>query len=192
MKTFTIDANNQILVFSSKKEAAAASATPFDAFASQSEFAELTAEWPMQRLVGLWNSLPGVSAVAKFTSRKIATERLWKALQGLDIAPRTTEQEATVPAPETKPTESQELPIAETLQPEEAPVVAEAQQPDEVLAIIEAPQLEAPAAAEPQASAEPPTSQEVAPTAAAEPVDDAGAEVADAAPVESAPVEQTS
>ena len=32
MKTFTIDADNNISVFTSKKEAAAASATPFDPF----------------------------------------------------------------------------------------------------------------------------------------------------------------
>jgi hypothetical protein len=42
MKTFTIDNDNQISVFASKKEAAAAS-TPFDPFASQGELAELAA-----------------------------------------------------------------------------------------------------------------------------------------------------
>jgi hypothetical protein len=44
MKTFTIDADNNISVFTSKKEAAAASATPFDPFTSQSELAELAPE----------------------------------------------------------------------------------------------------------------------------------------------------
>jgi hypothetical protein len=77
MKTFTIDNDNQISVFASEKEAAAAS-TPFDPFASQSERAELAAAWPMSRLVAIWNSTPAVSAVAKFTNRKIATERIWK------------------------------------------------------------------------------------------------------------------
>jgi hypothetical protein len=47
MKTFTIDAQNHITVFASKKEAAAASAT--DPFASQEELAELTADWPARR-----------------------------------------------------------------------------------------------------------------------------------------------
>jgi len=42
MKTFTIDADTS--TFASKKEAAAASATPFDPFASQDEFADLAAE----------------------------------------------------------------------------------------------------------------------------------------------------
>ena len=44
MKTFTIDADTNISAFASKKEAAAASATPFDPFASQDEFADLAAE----------------------------------------------------------------------------------------------------------------------------------------------------
>jgi hypothetical protein len=89
MKTFTIDADNNISVFTSKKEAAAASATPFDPFNSQSELAELAADWPMSRLVEIWNSIPGVTAVTKFTNRKTATERIWKAIQGLgNTAPK--------------------------------------------------------------------------------------------------------
>jgi hypothetical protein len=65
MKTFTIDADNNISVFTSKKEAAAASATSFDRFTSQSELAELATDWPMARLVEIWNSIPGVTAVTK-------------------------------------------------------------------------------------------------------------------------------
>jgi hypothetical protein len=105
MRTFTIDGNSQILVFASKKEAAAASAT--DAFTNQDEFAELTAEWPMQRLVGIWNGLPGVNPISKFTSRKIAVDRLWKAIQDREVAakpepaaPETTVADATIPAGE--------------------------------------------------------------------------------------------
>jgi hypothetical protein len=44
-----------------------------------------------KRLVEIWNSLPGVKLVTKFTNRKVATERIWKAIQGLgevaDAAP---------------------------------------------------------------------------------------------------------
>jgi hypothetical protein len=32
----------------------------------------------MGRMVEIWNSIPGVTAVSKFTNRKIATERIWK------------------------------------------------------------------------------------------------------------------
>ena len=87
MKTFSIDNDNHISVFASKKEAAATSATPFDPFTSQSELAELAAAWPAIRLIEIWNSIPGISAVTKFTSRKTATERIWKAIQNCKPTP---------------------------------------------------------------------------------------------------------
>ena len=37
----------------------------------------------MGRMVEIWNSLAGVKPVTKFANRKVATERIWKALQGL-------------------------------------------------------------------------------------------------------------
>src|SRR4051794_41744425 len=84
MKTFSIDAENNITVFASKKEAVAASATPFDPFTSAEELAELATAWPMSRLVEIWNSIPGVTPVTKFTNKKVATERIWKAIQTLE------------------------------------------------------------------------------------------------------------
>src|SRR5215470_13775376 len=106
MKTFTIDSDNNITVFASKKEAAAASTTPFDPFASQSELAELAADWPMSRLVEIWNSIPGVSAVTKFTSRKIAVDRIWKAIQNLGASERKTAEAVAEPVADA-PTEAQ-------------------------------------------------------------------------------------
>jgi hypothetical protein len=141
MKTFTIDAENQITVYASKKEAAAASAT--DAFAAQEEIAELTAEWPMQRLVGIWNSLPGVNQVSKFTSRKIAVERLWKVLQGLDVTPAAPNAEVSVPAPEPV-AEPQEAIGVETVTVAEAPAIVEEQA--EAAAEVSAQPVEQPAA----------------------------------------------
>jgi len=160
MKTFTIDNDNQISVFASKKEAAAAS-TPFDPFASQSELAELTAAWPMSRLVEIWNNTPGVTAVSKFTNRKIATERIWKAIQNLGVAPKpeTTETaivEAPVcPEPKQKPegaaaevAEPQPAVATEEAQPE--PVIAEAQpNPEAAIGAQLAEQPEAVASSEP-------------------------------------------
>jgi hypothetical protein len=135
MKTFTIDNDNQISVFASKKEAAAAS-TPFDPFASQSELAELAAAWPATRLVAIWNSIPGVSAVAKFTNRKIATERIWKAIQNL---PPVAKVEAAVPEPVTA-AESQPEPAIVDPQPNQE-VAGEqvAQQPEAVASSEPAP-----------------------------------------------------
>ena len=39
-----------------------------------------------KRLVEIYNSLPGVTPVKKFANRKVATERIWKAIQGLGQA----------------------------------------------------------------------------------------------------------
>ena len=50
-------------------------------FASEQELEELVHEWPMKRLVEIWNHLPGVEPVARFTDRKTAIRRIWRALQ---------------------------------------------------------------------------------------------------------------
>jgi hypothetical protein len=42
-------------------------------FASEKELQELINEWPMKRLVEIWNRLPGVEPVARFTDRKTGT-----------------------------------------------------------------------------------------------------------------------
>jgi hypothetical protein len=49
-------------------------------FTSEQELRELD-EWPMKRLVEIWNRLPGVESVARFTDRKTAIRRIWRALQ---------------------------------------------------------------------------------------------------------------
>jgi hypothetical protein len=50
-------------------------------FASEQELQELAGAWPMKRLVEIWNRLPGIEPVARFTDRKIALRRIWRALQ---------------------------------------------------------------------------------------------------------------
>ena len=50
-------------------------------FASEKELQELAHEWPMKRVVEIWNRLPGVEPVARFTDRKTAIRRIWRALQ---------------------------------------------------------------------------------------------------------------
>jgi uncharacterized protein DUF3489 len=84
--TFTIDTENNISAFATPEEAAAATATPFDSFSSQKELAELAKAWPAERLVAVWNSLPGVTAVESFKSSKAAVGRIWGRIQGLGDA----------------------------------------------------------------------------------------------------------
>ena len=50
-------------------------------FASERELQELASAWPMKRLVEIWNRLPGVEPVARFTDRKTAVRRIWRAVQ---------------------------------------------------------------------------------------------------------------
>jgi NAD-dependent oxidoreductase involved in siderophore biosynthesis len=81
--TFTIDTENNITAHGTPEEAAATTATPFDSFTSQQELAELAKAWPAERLVAIWNSLPGVTPVKKFKDHKTAISRVWKRIQGL-------------------------------------------------------------------------------------------------------------
>lgn len=83
MTIFTIDAQNNITAFATPEEAAAASTTPFDSFSSQPELAELATNWAGDRLVEIWNGLPGATAVTKFKDRKTAITRIWKAIEHL-------------------------------------------------------------------------------------------------------------
>src|SRR5262249_30030455 len=52
-------------------------------FKSESEWARLAANWPVSRLVEIWNHLPGVRPIQKFTNRKSAIRRIWSAIQKL-------------------------------------------------------------------------------------------------------------
>jgi hypothetical protein len=81
--TFTIDNENNISAFATPEEAAANAATPFDTFTSEQELAELATPWPAERLVAIWNSLPGVTPVKKFKDRKTAIGRIWARIQTL-------------------------------------------------------------------------------------------------------------
>lgn len=84
--TFTINNENNITAYGTLEEAAAATAPSFDTFASQKELAELTAAWPAERLVAIWNSLPGVEPVEGFKSAKAAANRIWQRIRGLGEA----------------------------------------------------------------------------------------------------------
>jgi hypothetical protein len=50
-------------------------------FASEQELQRLASTWPMKRLVEIWNRLPGVAPVTRFTDRKTAIGRIWRTLQ---------------------------------------------------------------------------------------------------------------
>ncbi len=160
MKTFTIDETNNITAYGSRKEA---KETGAPAFASEVEFADAIGN-DTKRLIEIWNSLPGVTPVKKFTNRKVATERIWKAIQQLG-GPVAAAPAAEPPAEVTAP-----VPIPEPETPFDG---------------IEASQD--PVASEPQASIETAVAQVEdqpadAQAEAGEPVATAGAQEPDVAP----------
>ena len=67
MPTFSIDAENSITALGSQQ-------ADFEGeiFANQKELADLAAKWPANRLIEVWNGIPGLTPVKKFTDRKSA------------------------------------------------------------------------------------------------------------------------
>ena len=103
MKHFTINAENNITVHVSRK---AARETDAGVFATEEQFADLIGP-DNKRLLEIWNSLPGVKPVTKFTSRKTATERIWKALQSLgEATPAATPEPVAPQTPDVAPEEA--------------------------------------------------------------------------------------
>jgi hypothetical protein len=175
MKTFTIDAENNITVHTSKK---AAKETGAPAFASEVEFAELIGT-DNKRLVAIWNSIPGVTPIAKFANRKAATQRIWTAIQSLGesaAAPAQAEEAAATPevSPAPEVATASEAIVEPSVEPSPA---AEVAQIDTTL----------PAEVSEQAT---PQAEPETPLAPAEPVATPGAQGADVAPAEAAPTKQ--
>jgi hypothetical protein len=83
---FTIDVENNISAFATQEEAAATITIPYESFASEKELTQLAAAWPAERLVGIWNSLPGVKPVETFKTAKSGAGKIWANVQNLGKA----------------------------------------------------------------------------------------------------------
>jgi len=79
MTTFTIDSADHIATTTGTHKPEVT-----DHFGTLDELGHLAETWPAARLVSIWNSLPGATAVKRFTDRKTAVSRIWKALQNGD------------------------------------------------------------------------------------------------------------
>ena len=77
MPTFIVDGENRIRIIRSEEGITQGR----KAFTTKQSLAELAAQWPGKRLVQVWNTIPGVKPTNRFTDRKIAMDRIWKALQ---------------------------------------------------------------------------------------------------------------
>ena len=100
MTTFAIDTDNSITAYLAGEPIPEGHAR----FSSEKELAKLAVNWPAERLVEIWNGFAGVppfgdlKPVKKFTDRKTAVARIWKAVQALTptpaphVAPAATKQ----------------------------------------------------------------------------------------------------
>src|SRR6267142_945165 len=102
MATFTIDSENNITGYAFGE---AIPDNDSERFTTESELAQLAAQWPAARLIEVWNSIPGLTPVRKFTSRKTAVARIWKAAQSLVSGPNA-------PDVRTKPAKSRKRPTS--------------------------------------------------------------------------------
>ncbi len=75
MKTFTIDTENHITVFTRRKQMPQQDGG-VAIFSTAEELGATATDWPAARLPAIWNSLPGVKPVHKFTDRKTAARRI--------------------------------------------------------------------------------------------------------------------
>ena len=112
MTLFAIDADNNITTYPAAEKIPEGQ----ERFTNEKELAALVANWPADRLISVWNSFAGVAGfgadlkpVKKFTNRKTAIARIWKAIQKLDGASEagttaTAEAAAATPAKATPKT----------------------------------------------------------------------------------------
>ncbi|MCL4796547.1 MAG: DUF3489 domain-containing protein [Bryobacteraceae bacterium] len=107
MTIFAIDAENTITAYLAGESIPEDHAT----FSSEKELTKLAAAWPMARFVEVWNNFAEVppfgdlKPVKKFTDRKSAITRIWRAIQALTPTPAPTAAPAA-PAPKRKATKA--------------------------------------------------------------------------------------
>ena len=91
MKTFVIDSAGKISTV--QPESVTEGQTTFT---TDTELATVTSHWPNGKFVEIWNQLPGVTPIRKFTDRESAVARIWKAVQTLEpaVAPQPAHKRA--------------------------------------------------------------------------------------------------
>lgn len=107
MTIFAIDPDNTVTAY------LAGDSIPEDhaTFSTEKEFTKVSANWPISGFVEVWNSFAEVppfgdlKPVKKFTDRKTAVARIWRAIQALTPTPAPTAAPAA-PAPKRKATKA--------------------------------------------------------------------------------------
>ena len=115
MSTFTIDSDNNITAYAGPEQVTPNEGTGLTQFASPAALAKVAADWPLSRLVEIWNSIPGHRLVKKFQDRNKAVARVGSAIQPLaghsETAARQSEPRtaAAKPPKQREPTEKDGL-----------------------------------------------------------------------------------
>jgi hypothetical protein len=128
MKVFTIENETNNIMVHASAEAAEAMANA-ERFRNEAGLTKIAADWPMARLVEIWNGLPGAEPVNRFKDRATAVTRIWRAIQTLGGAEqRTNAEEAestTEGAPEAEDVAADEVrkvPVGTDIAPQRANV----------------------------------------------------------------------
>ena len=102
-KVFLLSADDSVSVFVSESHARKAMAEGDLLFGSAAELKGATDGWPGARLVNVWNGVPGVVRIKKFTDRSTAVQRIWHAIQNLEPAPTPEDNHLPAGMTEAKP-----------------------------------------------------------------------------------------
>jgi len=105
MHTLSIDRKDNITVI---ENAEAVRPDKEVQFHSEKDWEDLVQSWPLIWLVNAWNGIAGTVPVSKFSNRKMATARTWKAIQNLEpVACKlpAKREKATPPVNATAPVE---------------------------------------------------------------------------------------
>lgn len=96
-KVFLLSGEDSIIAFRGTADAHHVMTCGDVLFDSLDQLDQVTQGWPISRLVGLWNRLPDITVIRKFTDRATGLKRIWNAIQILE--PLQSKQ-VDPPAPE--------------------------------------------------------------------------------------------
>jgi hypothetical protein len=83
-KVFLLDGTGAVSAFAAEGDARHVMADGDALFRSIDELKRLTSDWSGARLIAMWNAIPGIVPVRKFTDRSTALKRIWQAIQKLE------------------------------------------------------------------------------------------------------------
>ena len=125
-KLFLLSAEDAIIAFSCEPDARRTMADGDVLFGSPDDLKQITADWPSARLVRLWNRIPGVAPIKKFTDRPTALKRIWDAIQVLEpVRPPTTDAPSSEGGPATARSGTKKAMLLELLNRSEGTSVRE-------------------------------------------------------------------